>query len=68
MAFVDVRLAGGHVSVNTHTIEFLSETPVVKLAMPSGELILFPDEARALAVRLIEAAAVAERGEASEWP
>lgn len=56
MATVDVRLAGGHVSIDLHTLDYLSDEPFVKLSAPSGDLVMSADEARTLAAQILEAA------------
>lgn len=64
---VETRHTGGHLTVSVQEAKWGGDTSVVALASPTGVLNLAPDEARSLAVALIEAAAEAER-EHDNWP
>lgn len=60
MAMVDARFAGGHITITVEDLD-ITGTKMISFRAPSSEFPLFPDEARALAVRLVEAAKAAER-------
>lgn len=63
---VEARFAGGQLTVEAG--EFVGSR-VVTLDMPGATVTpFFPDEARRLAVALIEQAARAEAPEAGDWP
>ncbi|TFD80533.1 hypothetical protein [Cryobacterium psychrophilum] len=69
MASVDIRLAGGLVTVNPTTLDYLGPDQLVKLSAPSGDLVMSGDECRVLARKLIEAAQQIEQpAVTSEWP
>ncbi|KQR23179.1 hypothetical protein [Microbacterium sp. Leaf151] len=63
---VDARFAGGSILVD---VDEHAGAPVVIVQMPGDSAAMFPDEARRLAVTLIEQAARAENPpEADTWP
>ncbi|GGF11314.1 hypothetical protein [Subtercola lobariae] len=66
MSVVDARFSGGHLTVDTHELPS-GDLLGVRFSTPGLDLPLFPDEARTLAVKLIEAAAQAERNEPNDW-
>ncbi|CAN5213353.1 hypothetical protein BH09ACT6_BH09ACT6_05900 [soil metagenome] len=65
-AVVEARFAGGRLTVDTKPIGFDGGTGVTFVA-PGYELDLWPDEARKLAIALIEYAARAEKTD-DGWP
>ena len=67
MAMVESRFAGGPITIAVEDLD-ITDVKMVGFRAPASEFPLFPEEARVLAVRLIEAAAAAEKAEASEWP
>lgn len=64
---VQTRHTGGALTVGVQEAKWSGDTSVIALVAPAGVLDLAPDEARFLAVALIEAAAEAERGH-DNWP
>lgn len=68
MAVLKARFAGGHIEVTTPSLGRNESERVVDVVMPANTAQKFPDEARAFAVALFEAAADAERPEPAEWP
>ncbi|MEV8239455.1 hypothetical protein AB0O90_04415 [Microbacterium testaceum] len=63
---VDARFAGGAILVDTGDV---AGSPVVTVEMPGDTVAIFPDEARRLAVVLIEQAARADTPpEVDTWP
>lgn len=68
MAVLTARFAGGHIEVTTPSLAHDDLKRVVEVVMPANKAQMVSDEARALAVALIEAAADAERPEPPEWP
>ena len=63
---VDARFAGGPILVDTGDV---AGSPVVTVHMPGDAAAMFPDEARRLAVALIEQAARTETSpEIDTWP
>lgn len=64
---IDARFAGGQLAVDVKPLPWDDARRVVVVTGPSAELPLQVQEARRLAVALLEAAAEAERPE-SAWP
>lgn len=63
---VEARFAGGAIVVDTNDV---AGSSVVTMDMPGNAAAMFPDEARRLAVTLIEQAARAEASPAEgTWP
>jgi hypothetical protein len=68
MAVIEARFAGGHIEVSNVAPATLETTQFVEVVLPGAAVTLWPDEARRLAITLIEAASDAERPEPPEWP
>lgn len=65
---VEAALNGGDFTITTETLQLADAWPVVRLAVHADRFLLYPDEARRLAVALIEAAAAAEQPQKADWP
>ncbi len=68
MIRVEAALNGGDFTVTPEVLKLADDKPVVRLAVHSDRFMLYPDEARRLAVALIEVAGCAEKPEAGDWP
>jgi hypothetical protein len=68
MALVEARFAGGAIEVTALAEKTPGAPELVGMVLPVNAVALFPDEARRLAISLIEAASTAERPEPPEWP
>lgn len=64
MTVVDARFAGGPIIIDHGHATYDIATKLVTLAAPGFDTALFPQEARALATALLEAATEAEKREA----
>ena len=68
MIRVEAALNGGDFTISPDVLQLVDEKPVVRLAVHSDRFMLYPDEARRLALALIETAAAAVSPKRVDWP
>ncbi|WP_146244042.1 hypothetical protein [Curtobacterium sp. MCBD17_013] len=68
MAVIDARFSGGHLEVTTAPLPHDEAEQMVEVTLPMNVALLAPDEARRLAIALIEAASDAEHPTVPDWP
>ncbi len=68
MIHVDAALNGGNFTIEADRLKLADDRPIVRMGVHGDRHLLYPDEARRLALALIEVAALAERPDPIDWP